>query len=115
MGRYGDGGVYGYEDLDVYKAARVFRQAAYDLVRHLPVEERFALGQQMRRAAVSLTSNLAEGYGRHHWQPCNTHGRRAARFWNSSSRFACVRIRHMDRPSFTADSATKTAPTCSAC
>jgi len=40
----------------------------YRLASLLPAEEKFALAQQMRRAAVSLTSNIAEGYGRHHWQ-----------------------------------------------
>jgi len=59
---------FGYEDLEVYKAARAFRQQIYRLTSLLPNEEKFALGQQMRRAAVSLTSNIAEGYGRHHWQ-----------------------------------------------
>ncbi len=59
---------FGFEDLEVYKAARSFRQRIYRLAALLPSDEKFALAQQMRRAAVSLTSNIAEGYGRHHWQ-----------------------------------------------
>jgi len=38
------------------------------LTRRLPRDEQYNLGSQMRRAAVSLTSNLAEGYGRFHFQ-----------------------------------------------
>jgi four helix bundle protein len=63
---------FGFEDLEVYKAARAFRTRIYKLVKLLPAEEKFGLAQQMRRAAVSVTNNIAEGYGRHHWQE-NTH------------------------------------------
>ncbi len=67
--RYGNGASpFGFEDLDVYQVASRFRRRTYRLARALPPEERFALAQQMRRAAVSVTSNIAEGHGRHHWQ-----------------------------------------------
>jgi len=59
---------YGFEDLDVYKAAREFRRVIYRIAKGLPETERYGLSQQMRRAAVSVTSNIAEGHGRHHWQ-----------------------------------------------
>ena len=69
MTRYGqEKGKFGFEDLEVYKAARAFRVRIYKLVRLLPAEEKFGLASQMRRAAVSITNNIAEGYGRHHWQ-----------------------------------------------
>ena len=68
-GGYRNGGSpFGFEDLDVYKTARAFRQRIYRLAEGLPGQEKYALAQQMRRAAVSLTSNIAEGYGRNHWQ-----------------------------------------------
>ncbi|TET83548.1 four helix bundle protein [candidate division TA06 bacterium] len=57
-----------FEDLDVYRLARRFRKKVYQLTRRLPRDEQYNLGSQMRRAAVSLTSNLAEGYGRFHFQ-----------------------------------------------
>ena len=59
---------FGFEDLEVYKAASGFRRRIYELARSLPDLEKFALAQQMIRAAVSLTNNMAEGYGRYHWQ-----------------------------------------------
>ncbi|MCE5326795.1 MAG: four helix bundle protein [Planctomycetaceae bacterium] len=69
MARYEDAkSPFGFEDLEVYKAARAFRQRVYKLASLLPPEEKYGLAQQMRRAAVSITSNIAEGYGRHHWQ-----------------------------------------------
>ena len=59
---------FGFEDLEVYKAARAFRRRVYKLAKLLPSEEKYVLAQQMRRSAVSITNNIAEGHGRRHWQ-----------------------------------------------
>jgi four helix bundle protein len=56
-----------FEDLDVYKVAREFRKAMYGVARRLPEVEKFGLVSQIRRAAVSLTNNIAEGHGRYHY------------------------------------------------
>lgn len=56
-----------FEDLEVYKLAREFRKAMYGVTRRLPAFEKFELASQIRRAAVSLTNNLAEGHGRYHF------------------------------------------------
>ena len=56
-----------FEDLDVYKVAREFRKAMYGIARRLPEAEKFGLISQIRRAAVSLTNNIAEGHGRYHY------------------------------------------------
>jgi four helix bundle protein len=56
-----------FEDLEVYQAARRFRKAMYGVTRRLPDFEKFDLGSQIRRAAVSLTNNIEEGHGRYHY------------------------------------------------
>lgn len=56
-----------FEDLEVYKAMREFRKLMYRVAKRLPDFEKFGLASQIRRAAVSLTNNLAEGHGRFHF------------------------------------------------
>jgi four helix bundle protein len=56
-----------FEDLEVYKAALEFRKKMYGVARRLPDFEKFGLASQIRRAAVSLTNNMAEGHGRYHF------------------------------------------------
>ncbi|MCC7494460.1 MAG: four helix bundle protein [Fimbriimonadaceae bacterium] len=55
-----------YRDLDVWQRGRRVVREVYDLTRGFPSEERFGLTSQMRRAAVSIPSNLAEGWARHY-------------------------------------------------
>jgi four helix bundle protein len=51
-----------FEDLEVYQVAREFRKKMYGVTRQLPDFEKFELASQIRRAAVSLTNNIAEGH-----------------------------------------------------
>lgn len=57
-------GVRNYRDLVVWQKAMEFVEAVYLLSREFPADERFALTNQLRRAAVSVPSNIAEGEGR---------------------------------------------------
>jgi len=56
---------YSYKTLTVYKEAKSLVVAIYRLLKIYPAEERYALCDQMRRAAVSITSNIAEGMSRY--------------------------------------------------
>lgn len=56
-----------FEDLEVYQVAREFRKMMYAVGRRLPDLEKFGLAGQIRRAALSLTNNIAEGHGRYHY------------------------------------------------
>lgn len=54
---------FSFEDLEVYKVARMLVKDVYLLQNKFPAEERFALGDQIRRSVTSVTSNIAEGSG----------------------------------------------------
>ena len=58
----------GFEDIKAWKVGREFKKNIYSIVRKFPKEELFAITQQIRRAVVSITANIAEGYGRYHFQ-----------------------------------------------
>ena len=55
---------FGLDDFGLYQSAREFRKKVYRLIRQLPREEKFSLDPQMRRAAISVSNNIAEGHGR---------------------------------------------------
>lgn len=60
-----------FSDLLVWQKARELRQEVFSLVKKLPQNEKYNLDFQMRRAACSITANLAEGYGRYHYKENN--------------------------------------------
>ena len=55
---------FAFENLEAYKVARVLVRDIYRLQNKFPKEERYALGDQIRRSSTSITSNIAEGTGR---------------------------------------------------
>ncbi|MFA4834131.1 MAG: four helix bundle protein [Patescibacteria group bacterium] len=59
---------HSFEDIKAWQLARDFRRDIYEITKTFPREELYCLTAQMRRAAISITSNIAEGYGRYNFQ-----------------------------------------------
>ena len=55
---------YDYTQLDVYKESKALVMSVYALLKQFPREEQYALCDQLRRAVISIPSNIAEGSGR---------------------------------------------------
>jgi four helix bundle protein len=56
--------MFNFEKLDVWQKAIDFADLVYNYTRNFPSEERFGLTNQMRRAAISISPNIAEGTSR---------------------------------------------------
>lgn len=56
--------IHSFTDLNAWKEGHKLVLIAYSLIRSFPKEERYGLCDQMRRSAVSITSNIAEGFSR---------------------------------------------------
>ena len=56
--------IFAFENLAAYQRALDLVDKVYDLMKGFPAEERYALCDQLRRAVVSVPSNIAEGLGR---------------------------------------------------
>ena len=54
-----------HKDLDVWRAAIDLARDIYELTKSYPKEEQYGIVSQMRRSAVSIASNVAEGAARH--------------------------------------------------
>ena len=53
-----------YKNLKIYQSSKVVVEDIYRLMKKFPAEERYGLCDQLRRAVVSIPSNIAEGRGR---------------------------------------------------
>jgi four helix bundle protein len=55
-----------FTELDVWREARVLVKMIYDCLQKFPKEEMYGLQSQIKRSAISIPSNIAEGCGRNH-------------------------------------------------
>lgn len=66
-----------FQDLEVWKESRLLRKRVSKFVDTLPKEEKYRLTDQLLRASRSVTANIAEGYGRFHFQENIQYSRQA--------------------------------------
>ncbi|PKP22643.1 MAG: four helix bundle protein [Bacteroidetes bacterium HGW-Bacteroidetes-21] len=58
-----------FTTLEAWKKSRSVKLFFYEeVIPRLPIEEKFNLNVQIRKAAISITANISEGYGRYHYQ-----------------------------------------------
>lgn len=57
-----------FEELKCWQSARTLRIFVHELLKSFPADEKYTLINQMKRAARSVTNNIAEGFGRFHYQ-----------------------------------------------
>ena len=53
-----------FRELEVWQVGMALTRDVYEILKSFPLEERYALCDQIRRSAVSVVSNIAEGFGR---------------------------------------------------
>ena len=57
-----------FSDLDVWQEAHILVDLVYKLTKEFPKSEVYGLNSQLRRAVVSVTANIAEGFSRYHYK-----------------------------------------------
>ncbi len=57
--------IFSFEKLIVWQKTRELSKVIYKTTKNFPEDERFGLISQMRRCSISISSNIAEGTGRH--------------------------------------------------
>ncbi len=88
-----------YKDLISWQKSIRLAEEIYHLTKQLPRDETYGLSSQMRRAAVSIASNIAEGYGR---ESAVEYGRflkiaRGSLYETETQLFLCERLSLIDR------------------
>jgi four helix bundle protein len=58
--------IFSFENLDVWREAMDFAKRLYEATERFPSTEQFGLISQLRRASISISTNIAEGKGRFH-------------------------------------------------
>lgn len=61
-------GIKDFRDLEVWQVGHNFVLEIYKITKQFPKEEVYGLINQLRRASLSITSNIAEGFSRYHYK-----------------------------------------------
>jgi hypothetical protein len=56
-----------FEDVGAWQFGRKLKNEIYKISKLFPLDEKYCLTQQIRKVAISITANIAEGYGRYNW------------------------------------------------
>lgn len=56
-----------FEDLEVWQKGKTLTLRIYDIGTHFPKDEVYGITSQIKRAALSVPANIAEGFGRYHF------------------------------------------------
>jgi len=59
--------VKSFEDLEVWQKSRALTLRIYEIANHFPKDEVYGITSQIKRAALSVPANIAEGFGRYHF------------------------------------------------
>jgi len=83
--------MFNFEKLETWQKAIQFADLVYHITKSFPGDERFGLTIQMRRAAVSISSNIAEGASRHEPSHGLPQGNELSAWTRSASRSQLLR------------------------
>ena len=94
--------VCSFEDLTCWQKARKLRKLLYQLAKQLPDYEKYKLASQIRSAAFSITSNLAEGYGRYSYTEKIHFARisRASALESKDHLYTCLDANYIEKKEF---------------
>jgi len=91
-----------FTDLLCWQKGVELRRFLYSISNALPEKEKYILVNQIRRAAISITSNIAEGYGRFHYQENIQYCRqsRASIYECEDHLYTCLDEGYLDQDNF---------------
>jgi four helix bundle protein len=96
------GYAHDFDELEVYQLSMGLACWIYELTAKLPESERYNLVSQLRRAATSVSANIAEGFGRYHYKENMQYCRmaRGSLSETKSHMMLCVRLKFIEQSAY---------------